>query len=352
MQAWKLWVLGVLWVVGASCGGDVFIDEKQEPLCRKDSVCGNHHVCVNLGDPDDATLGRCEPGCRMTKTANTCGTGLGYVCVSAGSPNDATLGRCELGCRTNSDCGNERYVCVGQNPQQGIPGSCQLPAPKPEGCTEATEKTDCPLGYVCTNVVDGLGKCAPGCHEGEEGDTACGDSRICVKTKDATWSTCELGCRVGGAGDAACGDNRICVKKKDADWGTCELGCHEGAAGDTACGDNHICVKKEDATWSTCELGCHVGEAGDTACGDNYICVKKEDAAWGACEPGCRVSPTDGYENTCGAGSGYVCVNTRMEEPTQGRCVPGCFEEGDCAALQTCEDNDPPDNLPGTCVAI
>ena len=291
---------------GMSCCGTDCVDTETDEAhcgacdnaCRADQVC-DHGTCECTGSLED-----CDGECVDTRTDNAhCGNCL----TSCGAWGVCRDGICEpaLPCECNYDCGlrDDGLVC-----SQSI-SFCE-PGSPPADCQDSC---GCYVGEVCR-----YGKCvemAPEC-------TTDGD--------------CEQGqvCSNGWCINVPCQSREDCMPP--------DCVCHNGECAVPP----PVCQGNQDCCWGyLCSFGTCVPESPVCQSDDDCLALNPERPRCleGECVPECFI------DIDCHIGE--VCINGHCLSPSctvescplgqwcdlsDGQCKPGCDEDADCTAPDTC----------------
>ncbi|MCL2626993.1 MAG: hypothetical protein FWD46_09335, partial [Cystobacterineae bacterium] len=292
MEAWKLWVLGVLLSLGIACDvGGIRIGSNKCVVGVTD--CGEGRECIVT---PGATEGTCQQKVTPLVTPRTC---------------------------TNSDECEGTQVCYN--------GICTNSASVP--CTDGG--TQCSVGYVCN---ESLRRCEYGstgeCEGVADGGLCAGGSGVCYQ--EACEDPANVPCEAGGA---LCPVGQLCYAGncEDADVVPCE-------SGGTWCDVGRVC----NVNLGRCEYGSMPGECeeaadGDPCANDTGVCYLGacEDPSIVSCAVGgtyCAVGVCDRVTGNCvvSCTDDTECTGTQVCSPYSGTCVEPCTDIADCNAGEVC----------------
>ena len=208
-----------------------------------------------------------------------------------------------------------------------------------EGCDDGNLLPGDGCGPFCTTEpgYDCLGEpstCAPICGNGVlTGTETCDDGNIA--SGDGCSATCGIEPMFVCAGTPS-----VCGRCLDDMTGvSVDLGCALGIPLCVGTGATAFCAPCMDDTSGGTDIGCtSVTPACDASMPPTFMCVACEDTATGAgVDNGCTaLAPVCGTS----AGGAPLCVQCAIDDhcgvgtvcDPSGACVPGCADDGDCAA--------------------
>lgn len=220
----------------------------------------------------------------------------------------------------------ERWVGLGLSLMVGLTG-CLANAVQDAleaGNIRCETISDCPGGYVCRLVENGL-RCVLDTGAGDvqedtrvcEG-TLCSGSCIDTQTNAAHCGACGVAC---GAGEVCEGGACVCGGAS----GTAGTGAVCGA-GQSCCGSPAACVSSDDAS---CICGGSTCESGERCCNDTCTAVQSSAAHCGVCGNPCgsgEVCQSGSCSTDCGGLTecGGSCVNIQASTSHCGACDSAC----------------------------